>query len=80
MYVCLCRGVTKRAVLDALREGARTLGAVGRACGAGRVCGGCRPEICRLLAELPDQPAVSGGAVSLRLAGESAADQVLTGG
>lgn len=50
MYVCLCRGVTDQAVADAVRDGARSLSAVGRACGAGRTCGGCRPEIRRLLA------------------------------
>lgn len=51
MYVCLCRGVRASEVAEAIREGARTVGQVGRACGAGVTCGGCRPVIHDLLVD-----------------------------
>ncbi|HXF57709.1 MAG TPA: (2Fe-2S)-binding protein [Actinomycetota bacterium] len=49
MYVCLCRGVSDRAVLEAIRRGAATVDDVGRLTGAGTVCGGCRSAIEGLL-------------------------------
>ncbi|HVM40295.1 MAG TPA: (2Fe-2S)-binding protein [Acidimicrobiia bacterium] len=51
MYVCLCRAVTDRTVVETIEAGAVTISAIGRWCGAGRTCGGCRPELRRLLSE-----------------------------
>jgi bacterioferritin-associated ferredoxin len=51
MYVCLCKGVSERAVRASIREGARTLQQVGRACGAGTDCGACRGAVRDLLEE-----------------------------
>lgn len=51
MFVCLCLGVTDREIDAALVAGARAVDQVGRFCGAGTCCGGCRPEIARMIAE-----------------------------
>lgn len=51
MLVCLCLGVTDRQIEAALSAGARDICHVGRLCGAGTCCGGCRPEIARMLSE-----------------------------
>jgi bacterioferritin-associated ferredoxin len=51
MYVCSCRGVTDRTVCAAVATGARTLDDISDRCGAGARCGGCWPELERLLAE-----------------------------
>lgn len=56
MIVCHCKGVSDRAVRRAVAEGARTRGQVARRCGAGTVCGGCRPVIQELLAESTAAP------------------------
>jgi bacterioferritin-associated ferredoxin len=45
VYVCLCRVVTDREIIRAIDEGAQSLRQVARRCGAGTVCGGCRPAI-----------------------------------
>ncbi len=45
MIVCHCKAVSDRQVRAAVRAGASRRGAVARACGAGTVCGGCRPVI-----------------------------------
>ena len=49
MLVCHCNGVTERRVRSAVQAGACTLREVARSCGAGASCGGCRPEIARIL-------------------------------
>lgn len=49
MIVCHCRQLTDSQVRRAVREGARSLDDLGRACGAGVECGGCRPELARLI-------------------------------
>lgn len=51
MYVCLCEGVNEEAVRRVIAAGARDADAVGRCSGAGTGCGGCFPELCRLLEE-----------------------------
>ena len=54
MLVCHCKGLTDRDVRGAIEAGACTRREIARHCGAGSVCGGCRP----LLDELLDvQPA-----------------------
>ena len=45
MIVCQCYGVSDRTIRKAGREGAQTAGEVGRACHAGKMCGGCTPAI-----------------------------------
>ena len=45
MYVCLCVGVTNRAVADAVAAGASTSKQVAAACGAGSECGRCRRTV-----------------------------------
>lgn len=51
MYVCLCRGVNEETVRRVIAAGARDVEAVSRWSGAGTGCGGCFPELCRLLEE-----------------------------
>lgn len=51
MIVCHCKAVSDREVRRAVAEGARTRGQVARRCGAGTICGGCRPAIQELLHE-----------------------------
>lgn len=50
MYVCLCRTVTDLAVIAEIHAGARSVREIARRCGAGGRCGGCYPEVARLLA------------------------------
>jgi bacterioferritin-associated ferredoxin len=49
VLVCHCKGLTDREVHRAIRAGASTQREVARECGAGSVCGGCRPLIDELL-------------------------------
>jgi bacterioferritin-associated ferredoxin len=51
MYVCLCKAVSDRIVRKCVREGAETIERVGRACGAGTVCGSCRDDISCIIRE-----------------------------
>ena len=61
--MCLCRGVTDRKIRRAIGHGASTVDEVGRACGAGTGCGGCRPEIEALLCTTcPERALVGAGA------------------
>ena len=41
MYVCICNGVTERAVRQAAAEGVRTLSELTRRTGCAGTCGGC---------------------------------------
>lgn len=49
MIVCHCFCVSDREIRSCVREGARGMSEVGRACGAGTGCGGCRPEIASIV-------------------------------
>jgi bacterioferritin-associated ferredoxin len=51
MYVCSCRGITDGTVAVAIASGAQTVEEVAGRCGAGARCGGCWPELERLLGE-----------------------------
>ena len=51
VIVCHCRVVTDRAVADAVRAGARSLGSVCRTTGAGQDCGSCVFAVRRVLCE-----------------------------
>lgn len=66
MIVCHCRGITDRAIRDAVRDGARTVRQVARACDAGARCGGCRPAIAELIDD--EGPCASPRAFALRVA------------
>ena len=49
MWVCHCKSVTDRQIRSAIEAGARTPVEIGTHCRAGTGCGGCLPEVCRLL-------------------------------
>jgi bacterioferritin-associated ferredoxin len=49
VIVCHCKGLSDRDIRAAVRDGARSCRQVGRACEAGRTCGGCRPVIRELI-------------------------------
>jgi bacterioferritin-associated ferredoxin len=49
MIVCHCRAVNHTTVLDAIGEGAIDIETIAESCGAGSVCGGCRPTVQSLL-------------------------------
>lgn len=49
MHVCSCRRVTDRTVMAAILSGAGTINDVTARCAAGGGCGGCWPELQRLL-------------------------------
>ena len=51
MLVCHCQGLTDRAVRRTVKNGARSVAEVTRACGAGGVCGGCRPALAEIVEE-----------------------------
>ena len=50
MYVCHCTGVNDRTIRSCVAGGARSVDDVADACGAGSVCGGCRPLVAELVA------------------------------
>jgi bacterioferritin-associated ferredoxin len=49
MWVCHCKSVTDGQIRSAIKAGARTPVEIGTYCRAGTGCGGCLPEVCRLL-------------------------------
>jgi bacterioferritin-associated ferredoxin len=49
MIVCHCKGVTDRAIREAVRQGALTRTDVSRTCNAGGCCMGCHPLIERII-------------------------------
>lgn len=50
MIVCHCTGVREREIRRLVRNGKRSSGQVARESGAGACCGGCRPEVARIVA------------------------------
>lgn len=52
MVVCHCRAVSDCKVRQAIEAGAGDVEAIARQCGAGMACGGCRPALAMLLADL----------------------------
>jgi len=61
MRVCHCHGITDREIRACVKSGARSAEAVGRACGAGSSCGGCKPLVEHLVARESGESASSGG-------------------
>jgi len=51
MWICLCKGVTDRQIRAAINAGASTPKEISDRCRAATGCGGCLPEVCRLLAD-----------------------------
>jgi bacterioferritin-associated ferredoxin len=51
VIVCSCRAVTERTVEAAIASGARRIDDLALRCGAGSGCGGCWPELERLIDE-----------------------------
>ncbi|MBW2233280.1 MAG: (2Fe-2S)-binding protein [Deltaproteobacteria bacterium] len=49
MLICHCNGVSDRTIRRVVREGATSVGEVGRACGAGACCGGCANAVKKLI-------------------------------
>ncbi|MGH6629157.1 MAG: (2Fe-2S)-binding protein [Burkholderiales bacterium] len=49
MILCQCSGVSDATVARLIKEGAATLGAITRRCGAGRYCPPCRNAITSML-------------------------------
>jgi bacterioferritin-associated ferredoxin len=51
MRVCHCHDVSDREIRHLAMEGVAHVDEVGEYCGAGTRCGGCRPEVERLVRE-----------------------------
>jgi bacterioferritin-associated ferredoxin len=51
MYVCICHGVTDRAIREAAAAGARELGDLAMMTGCGTGCGSCTDLAATLLVE-----------------------------
>jgi bacterioferritin-associated ferredoxin len=67
LLVCHCNKVCDRVIRECVDRGARSVEEVGRACGAGTACGGCRPTLRALVAgEAPDAGIVSLGKARTR--------------
>ena len=49
MRICHCKGVSERQIRSAIDAGARNTVEIAARCRAGTGCGGCLPEVCRLL-------------------------------
>jgi len=60
MIVCLCHGVDESEIKELVEEGADSLAAVGRACGAGTDCGACRGQIEAIIEEVCEAEAICG--------------------
>jgi bacterioferritin-associated ferredoxin len=64
MFVCSCRAITDRTVDAAIASGAESVREVAERCGAGSRCGGCWPELERLLHEHDAQGTLDQSAVA----------------
>lgn len=51
MLVCHCKGLTERALRRTVKKGACSVAEVTLSCGAGGICGGCRPAIQEIVDE-----------------------------
>ena len=49
--ICSCFGISEEEIRTAVKNGAKTVEAVGEATSAGTGCGGCIPEIQRIIDE-----------------------------
>lgn len=55
MLICHCERVNDRKIREAVENGARTVGQVGKSCGAGTCCGGCVKAIAELVEEAVEE-------------------------
>lgn len=55
--VCACFGVGRNSIASAISEGACSVAAIGATLKAGTNCGSCIPELKRMIAAMPAQPA-----------------------
>ncbi len=55
MIVCLCEGVSDRAIQTTIEGGAKSVEAIGESCGAGTGCGSCHQALKHLLAKQGDK-------------------------
>jgi assimilatory nitrate reductase catalytic subunit len=53
--VCVCHGIGRHQIGEAMRQGAQSVEAIGAATAAGTNCGSCRPAIAGLLREWNEQ-------------------------
>jgi bacterioferritin-associated ferredoxin len=67
MIVCHCRAVNHATVLDTIEAGARCAEEVAARCGAGAVCGGCRPTVESFLADGSAEIRATLGGAAVRL-------------
>jgi bacterioferritin-associated ferredoxin len=58
VIVCHCQAVNDQQLRRTVREGADTPKKVASRCGAGRLCGDCRPLIDQILEEECPEPAI----------------------
>jgi len=49
MYICLCKAVTADRIQEAVKDGARDVDDVSKACHAGSDCGTCRFKINKII-------------------------------
>lgn len=49
MIACLCHGVSEHEVQQCIEDGAKTVDAIGAACGAGTGCGSCQTALAQQL-------------------------------
>jgi bacterioferritin-associated ferredoxin len=59
MFVCSCRVVSDQSVRRVIDTGAQTVDEITARCGAGGVCGACRPTLERILGALSEADTVS---------------------
>jgi nitrite reductase (NADH) large subunit len=67
--VCLCRGVSRGALSDAVAAGAATVDALARATSAATVCGSCKPLVANLLGDAGAGAPILRGLLAASIAG-----------
>lgn len=72
MIVCLCKGVSDRTIDEVIDRGARTVGQVARACGAGTDCGSCACQV-REMIQARRRPSRAGAREAVSLLARAAA-------
>jgi bacterioferritin-associated ferredoxin len=51
MIVCICKGLSEKAIQGVVQDGAQTVADIGAACGAGTDCGTCIGSLEELISE-----------------------------
>lgn len=76
MLICHCERVNDQRIREAVENGARTVGQVGKACGAGTCCGGCVKAIAEIVEEAEGRPHLASGEQVRRLPATEASPRV----